>query len=72
MNVRFDVLYLCIRGTGTFMDLEKVYDIVDRDTMWQVIRIYGIGGRVIKGIMSFYDEGRACVRVEKVKCEFCG
>ena len=46
-----------------FMDLEKAYDRVDRDAMWQVMRIYGIGGRVLRGIMSFYDEGRACVRV---------
>ena len=46
-----------------FMDLEKAYDRVDREAMWQVLRIYGIGGRVLSGIMSFYDEGRACVRV---------
>ena len=45
------------------MDLQRPYDRVDRDAMWQVIRIYGIGGRVLKDIMSFYDEGRACVRV---------
>ena len=32
--------------------------------MWQVMRIYyDIDGRVLRGIMSFYDEGRACVRV---------
>ena len=43
--------------------LEKAFDRVDRDAMWQVIRICGIGGRVLKGIMSFYDEVRACVRV---------
>merc|ERR1711888_425040 len=46
-----------------FMDLEKAYDRIDRDAMWQVMRIYGIGGRVLRGIMSFYDMGRACVRV---------
>ena len=46
-----------------FMDLEKAYDRVEREAMWQVMRIYGIGGRVLKGIMSFYDEGSACVRV---------
>ena len=28
-----------------FMDLEKAYDRVDRDAMWQVMEIYGIGGR---------------------------
>ena len=46
-----------------FMDLEKAYDRIDRDAMWQVMRIYGIGGRVLRGIMSFYEGGRACVRV---------
>ena len=46
-----------------FMDLEKAYDRVDRDALWQVLRIYGIGGRVLRGIMSFYVEGKACVRV---------
>ena len=45
-----------------FMDLEKAYDRIDRDAMWQVMRIYGIGGRVLRGIMSFYEGGRACVR----------
>ena len=45
------------------MDLEKAYDRVDRSAMWQVMRIYGIGGKVLRSIMSFYDEGKACVRV---------
>ena len=31
--------------------------------MWQVIRINGADGKVLRGIKSFYDEGRACVRV---------
>ena len=52
-----------------FMDLGKAYDRVDRDAMWRVMRIYGIGGRVLKGIMSFYEEGRACVRVGNMVCE---
>ena len=37
--------------------------------MWQVMRIYGIRGRVLKGIMRFYDEGRACVRVGNMVSE---
>ena len=39
-----------------FMDLEKAYDRVDRDAMWQVMEIYGIGGKVLKGIKSFNEE----------------
>ena len=41
-----------------FMDLDKAYDRVDRSAMWQVMRIYGIGGKVLRSIMSFYDEGK--------------
>ena len=52
-----------------FMDLEKASDRVDRVLMWQVMRIYGIGGRVLKGIMSLYDEGRVCVRVANMVSE---
>ena len=27
-----------------FMDLEKAYDRVDRDAMWNVLRLYGVVG----------------------------
>ena len=27
------------------------------------MRVYGLGGRVLRGIMSFYEDGKACVRV---------
>ena len=30
-----------------FLDLEKSYDRVDRDAMWNVLRINGIGGRLL-------------------------
>ena len=33
------------------------------------MRIYGIVGRVLRGIRSFYDEGRACVRVGNMVSE---
>ena len=39
----------------TFIDLENAYDRVDRDAMWQVLRIYGVGGRLLKVILSFYS-----------------
>ena len=29
-----------------FLDLEKAYDRVDRDAMWNVLRLYGIGFKV--------------------------
>ena len=29
---------------AAFMDLEKAYDRVDREALWNVLRIYGVGG----------------------------
>ena len=46
-----------------FLDLEKAYDRVDRDAMWNVLRLYGIGGRLLRGVKSFYVGSKACVRV---------
>ena len=46
-----------------FMDLEKAYDRIDREALWTVLRMYGIGGRLLEGVKSFYRNSRACVRV---------
>ena len=32
--------------------------------MWQVLRIYGVGGNLLRAVQSFYNESRACVREE--------
>ena len=45
------------------MDLEKAYDTIDRHGMWQVLRVYGVGGKLLKAVQSFYVESTACVRV---------
>ena len=46
-----------------FLDLEKAYDRVGRDAMWNVLRLYGIGGRLLPGVKSLYVGSKACVRV---------
>ena len=46
-----------------FMDLEKAYDTVDRHGMWQMLRMYGVGGKLLKVVQSFYVDSTACVRV---------
>src|SRR5678816_1905414 len=35
-----------------FMDLEQVYDRINREALWQVLVIYGVGGRLLNGIKS--------------------
>ena len=47
-----------------FMDLEKAYDTIDRHGMWQMLRVYGVGGKLLKAVQSFYVDNRVCVRVK--------
>ncbi len=42
---------------------EKAYDIIDRERLLQALRLYGLGGRLLKGVQSFHVTSRACVRV---------
>ena len=45
------------------MDLEKAYDTIDRHGMWQMLRVYGVGKKLLKAVQSFYVDSRTCVRV---------
>ncbi len=44
-----------------FMDLEKAYDRVDWLALWEVLRIYGVGGKLLSAIKSFYETASACI-----------
>ena len=46
------------------MDFEKAYDSIDRHGMWQMLRVYGVGGKLLNVVQSFYMDSRACVRGE--------
>ena len=46
-----------------FLDLEKACHRVYRDTMLNVLRLYGIGGRLLWWVKSLYVGSKACVRV---------
>lgn len=46
-----------------FLDLEKAYDRVQRESLWEVLKIYGIGGKLLNAIKSFYKCSESCVRV---------
>ena len=45
------------------MNLEKAYDTIYRHGMWQMLRVYGVGGKLLKAVQSFYADSRECVRV---------
>ena len=46
-----------------FMDLEKTYNTIARHGLWQMLRVYGVGGKLLKAVQSFYIDSRACVLV---------
>ena len=39
--------------------------IVNRETLWQVLRMYDVGGKLLDGINSIYVNGLACVKVKE-------
>ena len=45
-----------------FIDLEKAYDRINREALWQVLRMYDAGGKLLSGIKSMYVE-KPCVRL---------
>ena len=45
------------------MDLEKAYDTIDQHGMWQMLIVYGVGGKLLKAVQSFYVDSRAYARV---------
>ena len=49
----------------SFIDLEKVYDRVNREALWQVLRMYDDGDKMFSGITSVYVDSLACVRVKR-------
>ena len=51
-------------GLGRVEDAwTKAYATIDRYGMWQMLRVYGLGGNLLKAVQSFYVDSRACVRV---------
>ena len=48
---------------GAFMDQEKAYDTIDRHGMWQMLRVYSVGKKMLKALQSFYVDSMASLRV---------
>ena len=45
------------------MNLENTYDRVDRNALWDVLRIYGVGVQLLQGVKLFYQGANACLRI---------
>ena len=47
-----------------FIDLEKAHDRVNREDLWQVLKMYDVGGKLLGGIKSMYVDNLTCVTVK--------
>lgn len=47
---------------AAFVDLERAYDRVSRDRLWEVLKDYGKMGKLLVAIQSLYEDGWARVR----------
>ena len=45
------------------MGLENDYDKIGQHGMWQMLRLYGVGGKLLKVVLSFYKDRSAYVQV---------
>ena len=45
------------------MDSEKSYDTIDLHGMWQMLRVNGVGIKLLKAVPSFYVDSMVCVQV---------
>ena len=49
-----------------FIGLEKAYDRVTSEALWQVLRMYYVRGKLLSGIKSMHVDRLVCVRVKGV------
>ena len=47
-----------------FIELEKAYYRVKRESLWQLLRMYDVGRKRLSGIKSMYVDSSVCVRIK--------
>ena len=52
-----------------FIDLEKAYNMVTREALRQVLRMYYVGCKLLGGVKSVHVHSLACVRVKGSESE---
>ena len=48
----------------TFTDFKKAFDSINRDTMWKILRCYGIPEKIVNIIKCLYEGSTSAVRVD--------
>ncbi len=55
-----------------FIDFEKAYDRIEWTAMWDVLKVYGVGGSLMNGVKAFYKDAKAHVKVNGETSESLG
>ncbi len=50
----------CLHG---FRKKKKTYDRVNWMALWDVLNIYGVRGKLLSAIKSFYEDASACIKI---------
>ena len=53
-----------------FVDLEKAFERVNKEALWQVLRMYDVRGKLLSGMKSMYVDSLACVRIKGGESEW--
>lgn len=54
-NVKEERLY------GILTDIEKTFDRIDWEAIWDVLRVHGVDGSLLNGVKAFYKDPNVCV-----------
>lgn len=54
-------VYMC------FVDLEKAYDQVPQEILWEVLQEYGVWGSFLRAFQSLNVQSKSCVQVLQVR-----
>ena len=53
-----------------FIDFEKAFDSVDQDTLWKILKYYGVPDKLVKMIITLYEDSECCVYTENRDTRF--
>ncbi|XP_065572893.1 uncharacterized protein LOC136035210 [Artemia franciscana] len=48
-----------------FVDFEKAFDSIHRDSLWNILRYYGIPEKLVSLIIALYENTECCVRTHE-------
>lgn len=58
-----ELLFQCKKLFAAFLDLQNANKF-DKEVLWNVPKVNGVGGQLLEEIKAFYKKRRASVRVE--------